>query len=48
MRKKTIREIYTLFSDMFETIKKLSELKDMGIISQEEFDAKKAELLSKI
>ncbi len=34
--------------DPFETIKKLSELKDMGIISQEEFEAKKAELLSKI
>lgn len=34
--------------DVFESIKKLSELKEMGIISQEEFDTKKAELLSKI
>ena len=34
--------------DVFETIKKLSELKDMGVITQEEFDVKKAELLSKI
>ena len=34
--------------DPFEAIKKLSELKDMGIISQEEFDSKKTELLSKI
>ena len=34
--------------DVFETIKKLSELKDNGVITQEEFDAKKAELLAKI
>jgi hypothetical protein len=34
--------------DVFETIKKLSELKDMGVITQEEFEAKKAELLAKI
>lgn len=34
--------------DVFETIKKLAELKDMGILSQEEFDAKKAELMEKI
>lgn len=34
--------------DPFEAIKKLSELKDMGIISQEEFDKKKVELLAKI
>lgn len=34
--------------DVLETIKKLSELKDNGIITQEEFDTKKAELLSKI
>ena len=31
-----------------ETIKKLSELKENGIITQEEFEAKKAELLAKI
>lgn len=31
-----------------EVIKKLSELKEQGIITQEEFDIKKAELLSKI
>ena len=35
-------------TDVFETIKKLSELKDMGVITQDEFDAKKAELLAKI
>lgn len=34
--------------DPIEIIKKLSELKNNGIITQEEFDAKKAELLSKI
>ena len=34
--------------DAIETLKKLSELKDCGIITQEEFDEKKAELLSKI
>ena len=34
--------------DVFETIKKLSELKEMGVITQEEFDTKKAELLAKI
>lgn len=32
----------------FEALKKLSELKEMGIISQEEFESKKTELLSKI
>lgn len=31
-----------------EAIKKLSELKEQGIITQEEFDAKKSELLAKI
>lgn len=35
-------------SDILETIKKLSELKDAGIITQEEFDAKKSELMSQI
>lgn len=34
--------------DVFEAIKKLSELKEMGVITQEEFDQKKAELLAKI
>lgn len=34
--------------DVFETLKKLAELKESGILSQEEFDSKKAELLSKI
>lgn len=34
--------------DPFEAIKKLSELKEMGVITQEEFDSKKAELLEKI
>lgn len=34
--------------DTFEAIKKLSELKDLGIITQDEFDKKKADLLAKI
>ncbi len=34
--------------DVFATIEKLSKLKEMGAITQEEFDAKKAELLAKI
>lgn len=34
--------------DIIETIKKLSELKDAGILSEEEFSAKKAELLQKM
>lgn len=35
-------------ADPIETLKKLSELKENGIITQEEFDVKKTELLSKI
>lgn len=55
--KKTIDNITGLFAkkkdvhkneDVFESIKKLSELKENGIISQEEFDSKKTELLAKI
>ena len=34
--------------DIITTIKKLSELKDCGILTQEEFDAKKAELLKRL
>lgn len=34
--------------DIPEQIKKLSELKEQGILSQEEFDTKKTELLSRI
>ena len=34
--------------DVFETIKKLSALKDIGAITQEEFEAKKTELLAKL
>lgn len=34
--------------DSIEMIKKLSELKEMGIITQEEFESKKEELLAKI
>lgn len=41
-------ESTTESDDTFETLKKLSELKEMGVITQEEFDTKKAELLSKI
>lgn len=57
--KKTLDNISGLFSkkkkkdnsketDVFDTIKKLSELKESGIITEEEFHNKKAELLSKI
>lgn len=35
-------------ADPFEMIEKLHKLQEMGAISQEEFDAKKADLLSKI
>lgn len=35
-------------SDPVEAIKKLSELKDLGILTQEEFDHKKASLLQNI
>ena len=35
-------------NDIFETLNQLSELKDRGILTQEEFDAKKAELLSRL
>lgn len=34
--------------DVMETLKKLSELKDVGIITEEEFSQKKAELIAKI
>ncbi len=34
--------------DVFTAVEKLSNLKDMGAITQEEFDAKKAELLAKL
>lgn len=34
--------------DVFESIKKLSEFKEAGILSQEEFDEKKNELLARI
>lgn len=56
--KKTIDTLTNLFQkkkkpensaeDPFDKIKKLSELKDNGIITQEEFDRKKEEILSKI
>ncbi len=58
--KKTIENISGLFSkkkateekseseDILETIKKLADLKDSGILSNEEFESKKAELLSKL
>lgn len=34
--------------DIFEAISKLSELKERGILTQEEFDAKKTDLLSRL
>ena len=45
--KKTDNKVETS-SDIPETIRKLSELKDAGILTQEEFDSKKAELLAKL
>lgn len=47
-KKKKETEASAQSEDPFEAIKKLAELKDMGIISQEEFDNKKVELLTKI
>lgn len=38
----------TSSSDVIESIKKLAELKNVGILTQEEFDKKKTELMSKI
>ncbi|MFQ7667775.1 MAG: SHOCT domain-containing protein [Thomasclavelia ramosa] len=38
-------EVAEVVSDPYEELKKVKELLDMGIISQEEFDAKKKELL---
>ena len=35
-------------NDVLDQIKKLSELKDAGILSEEEFNSKKTELLSKL
>lgn len=58
--KKTLNSISGIFAkrkpaattqkddNVFEAINKLSELKDRGILTQEEFDAKKAELLSRL
>ena len=34
--------------DILEQVRKLGELRDLGILTQEEFDAKKAELLARI
>ena len=34
--------------DVFETLKKLGELRDSGVVTQDEFEAKKAELLARI
>lgn len=34
--------------DVFETLRKLGELRDLGIVTPEEFEAKKAELLRRI
>lgn len=46
--KKKVEPIAENQDNILETIKKLSELKEAGILSQEEFDSKKAELLSKL
>jgi hypothetical protein len=34
--------------DVMEQLKKLAELRDLGVLTQEEFDAKKADLLSRL
>jgi hypothetical protein len=34
--------------DVLDTLKKLSKLKDSGVITQEEFESKKIELLAKL
>ena len=47
-KKKKEAEESVQSEDPFEKIKKLAELKDMGIISQEEFDSKKAEFLANL
>ncbi len=46
--KKKIKEEKTENDDILETIKKLAELKDAGILSEDEFETKKSELLSKL
>ena len=35
-------------SDPFEQLRQLSELRDAGVLTEEEFDAKKADLLRRI
>lgn len=46
--KKTSSAVSEAAPDVFEQIKKLSELKESGILDEEEFQTKKAELLKKI
>ena len=48
LAKKKTPQVPVANDDVLSTIKKLSELRDLGIITQEEFDAKKTELLGKI
>lgn len=47
-KKKKEAEESVLTEDPIEKIKKLAELKDLGIISTEEFETKKAELLAQL
>lgn len=42
------RENKSQNSDVFDNLAKLGELRDAGVLSEEEFDAKKKELLDKI
>lgn len=46
--KKKVTPTEAIKDDVLETIKKLAELKDSGVLTQEEFDSKKAELLAKL
>ena len=45
-KEETVSPQETLIKDPIEEVKKLKELLDMGILTQEEFDKKKKELLN--
>ena len=45
-KEETVSSQETLIKDPIEEVKKLKELLDMGILTQEEFDKKKKELLN--
>ena len=47
-KKEEVEVISEVTADIPTQIKKLSELKDQGILSEEEFETKKKELLAKL